>query len=88
MAHSLSAKKRICQNLRRRTRNKADTTRLRTLSKKLRAAVSEKQTEEAQKLLRAAYKLYDEAASKGVIHPRAAARYKSRLSTLLNAPQT
>ena len=87
MAHSLSAKKRVRQNLRRRTQNKAQKTRLRSLAKRLRAVVSEKQTDKAQELLKVAYKLYDQAASKGVIHQRTAARYKSRLGSLMRAAQ-
>jgi len=85
MAHSISSKKRIRQNIKRNLRNKAVKSRLRTFAKKLRSALEESRVEEARKLLAQSYKLYDQAAAKGVIHPNHAARKKSRMCAMVNA---
>lgn len=76
-----SAKKRMRQNERRRLRNRAVKTRLRSLKKKV---ISSGSAEEADKLLREAYKFFDRAADKGVIHKNKAAREKSRLAELVS----
>lgn len=85
MAHSLSAKKRIRQNEKRRARNRW---RMRTL----RAAVKDAETKmqhgtvaEATEAVRAASRVLDKTAGQGVIHANAAARKKSRLNRRLKA---
>ena len=83
MAHSLSAIKRVRQNEKRRVRNRADRTRLRTQIKKLRQAVDAKNTDEAQKLLPDTISLIDVMIKKGVLHENTGSRYKSRLSRRL-----
>ncbi len=80
MAHSLSAIKRVRQNEKRRVRNRADRTRLRTQIKKLRQAVDAKNTDEAQKLMPDTISLIDLMVKKRVIHENAGSRYKSRLT--------
>lgn len=76
MANIKSAEKRIRQTVKRRARNQAATTHLRTAVKKYRQADSA----EKAKVLPATYSEIDLALKKGVIHRNAAARYKSRLA--------
>jgi small subunit ribosomal protein S20 len=79
MANIKSQIKRNAQNERRRIRNKAVRSELRTRQKSAITAATEG-TENADDALRLAIKKLDKAAAKGVIHPNAAARRKSRLS--------
>jgi small subunit ribosomal protein S20 len=76
MANIKSAEKRIRQTAKRRARNQAAVTHLRTSVKKYRHA----DTAEKAKGLPATYSEIDLALKKGVIHRNAAARYKSRLA--------
>jgi len=80
LAHSLSAIKRVRQNEKRRVRNRADRTRLRSQIKKLRQAVDTNNTDEAQKLMPDTISLIDLMVKKGLIHKNAGSRYKSRLT--------
>jgi len=80
LAHSLSAIKRVRQNEKRRVRNRADRTRLRTQIKKLRQAVDAGNADEAQKLMPDTISLIDLMVKKRVIHENAGSRYKSRLT--------
>lgn len=84
MAHSRSALKRWRQNLRRRARNKAVRSATRTYVKKAIAAI-EQAAPNVVDVLREAQSALDRAAKKGVIHPNAAARRKSRLMRRLHA---
>ncbi len=88
MAHSLSAKKRVRQNLKRRAINRWRMNRIRGSVKDYRETLLhgtiEKATEELHKL----YKLLDKVASTGTIHKNTAARYKSRLTLRLNKKRT
>jgi small subunit ribosomal protein S20 len=79
VANIKSQIKRNRQNERRRVRNKAIRTELKTYTKKVRTA-AEGDAETADKDLAVAIRQLDKAASKGVMHKRAAARKKSRLS--------
>jgi len=81
MPNIKSSKKRLRQNEKRRLRNKSVKTYLKTITKKVR---NEKDKNSANKLLKEAYKAYDMAASKGVIHKNNAARHKSRLTKFFN----
>ena len=76
MANIKSQMKRIRQNERRRVRNKAVRSELKTREKNALLAAG---TEDEAATLQVAQKLMDKAASKGVIHKNAAARRKSRL---------
>ncbi len=81
MPNNVNAEKALRQNIKRRLRNRAATSTLRTAIKKVRVALAET-TPDAQALetnLRAAVKRLDRAAAKGLIHRNAAARTKSRL---------
>jgi small subunit ribosomal protein S20 len=67
-----------------RVRNKAVRSELKTQAKKVRAAAATGGSEAAEALLKTTRDL-DRAASKGVMHKRAAARRKSRLARSVNA---
>lgn len=77
MPNTKSATKRLRQNLRRRSRNKAARSELKTAVKKVRAA-SEPQN--ATELFLQAARMLDRAAGKGLIHKNQAARSKGRLA--------
>jgi small subunit ribosomal protein S20 len=79
MPQTKSAKKRLRQSLQRRAANRAGRSKLKTLVKKVRAAVAAGNAEAIQTALRVAQKNLDQAAAKGLIHRNAAARIKSRL---------
>ena len=79
MANSESAKKRNRQMLKRRARNRAHTSRMRTAVKILRQAIADGDQKTAQELLTSTMGIVDSVARKGVIHRNAAARTKSRL---------
>jgi small subunit ribosomal protein S20 len=80
-----SAQKHMRQSQKRRLRNRAAKSSLRTVIKKVRAGIEERDRDAAQKAFLLAVPLIDRAASKGFIHKNAAARYKSRLSLQLQA---
>ncbi len=84
MANIKSQIKRNLQNERRRERNKAVRSELKTRTKSALVA-AEDGAENAVERLRAAVKRIDKAAAKGVIHPNQAARRKSRLMKRTNA---
>ena len=85
MAKSLSAKKRIRQNVKQQARNKAAKTSIKTAQKKVLAAVEQGDHQGAVDSCKAAVKALDRAASKGLIHRRAVARRKSKLTKKVNA---
>jgi len=85
MANHKSAKKRTRQAERRNEANRHNRSRLRTEIKKLRAAIDAGNNEEAKALLGATVSLIDKSIQKGIIHHNAAARYKSRLTSGVNA---
>ena len=82
MANIKSAKKRIRQNERRRLRNRAIRSRIRTAVKAAREAVGAK-APAAPLSVHEAIRILDKAVSKGVIHPNTAARKKSALARQL-----
>lgn len=79
MANHKSALKRIRQNEKRRLHNRNYRNRARTLVKQARAAIEKGDVDEAREATRIAARDLDTLASRGVIHPRNAARRKSRL---------
>ena len=83
MANIKSQIKRNRQNERRRERNQATRSRLKTEAKKVRQAADAGDRESALEQLRATARLLDRAASDGVVHKRTAARRKSRLAKAL-----
>ena len=80
MPNIKSAKKRLRQNIARRTQNRAVKSELRTLCRRVREAVAAKDLARAEEDFRLAVKKLDRAGDDRVIHPNAAARLKSRLS--------
>lgn len=88
MANHKSAWKRIRQNERRRAHNRTYRSRARTLIKQARATIEEGDVQAAIAATKAAVRDLDKAASRGVIHPRNAARRKSRLMKHLHELQT
>jgi len=82
MANIKSQKKRIITNAKRTERNKAVKSELRTRVKAVRET---KGTPENAEALRLAVKRLDMAAAKRIIHPKQAARRKSRLMKKINA---
>jgi len=64
--------------LKRRARNRQMRSRLRTMLKKVRAAIDARNVDTAAGL-KEAFSLVDKMANKGIIHRNTAARYKSRL---------
>ena len=86
MANSQSALKAIRQNEKRRARNRAVRSRMRTYVKKATIAIATGD-DTAVEAVRAAISELDRAAKKGVIHPNNAARRKSRLMRKFNAAQ-
>ncbi|MEY2424985.1 MAG: small subunit ribosomal protein [Actinomycetota bacterium] len=82
MANIKSQKKRILTNEKARVANKGVRSELKTRTK---AAVAAAGTEAGPDALKAAIKKLDKAATKGVIHPNAAARRKSRLTKRVNS---
>ena len=75
-----SAKKHQATSAKAYTRNRALRARLRTALKKVRQASDKASAETA---LQVAISTVDRTTSKGIIHKNAAARYKSRLSRLV-----
>ncbi|MBE2183501.1 MAG: 30S ribosomal protein S20 [Anaerolineae bacterium] len=87
MANHKSAIKRIRQSEKRRVYNRNYRTRTRTYVKRARISQENTDLQAATEATRAAVIELDKAASKGVIHPRNAARRKSRLMKQLAAMQ-
>jgi small subunit ribosomal protein S20 len=84
VAHSLSAKKRIRQTLKRRARNRARKEVLKGQIKTYLNALSG-DLKKAETELRNVVSRLDKVAAKGTIHKNAAARKRSRLTRRLNA---
>jgi small subunit ribosomal protein S20 len=82
MANIKSQIKRNRQNAVREARNKSAKSELRTRVKAVRSAVAG--SEDVSELMRSAQKEIDQAVSKGRLHPRTAARRKSRLAKAIN----
>lgn len=85
MAHSRSAKKRVLIAERNRERNQAVKSRVKTMVKKVLAAVEVKEVEAANAALSVAYKELDKAVTKGIIKKNTASRKKARLAAKVTA---
>ena len=88
MAHSLSAKKRVRQNIKHRARNRARKMDIREAVKTFTTDVVKADFKKAEQDLKKAVQLMDRVATKGTIHKNAAARKRSRLTRRLNAART
>lgn len=80
MANHPSAEKRNRQRIKREGRNRALTSSVRTLVKRVRTALHAKDKDAASTALKAATVALDKAATKGALHPKAVSRTISRLS--------
>ena len=84
MANHKSAIKRARQNEIRRVRNKSTKTRIKTITKNVQLAAESSSGKDAVSALNSAKSVIDNAAKKGVIHRKTAARKISRLSKVVN----
>jgi len=85
VANIKSQIKRVKTNEKRRQRNKAVKSSVRTAIRRFREAAEAGETEKAVELQRAAAKALDKAASKGVIHRNQAANRKSAIARRAHA---
>ena len=81
MANHLSALKRARQTERRTTRNRANTSALRTQLRELRETIAKGDKATAEQMYRKTVSALDKAIQKGTLHENTASRYKSRLGT-------
>ncbi len=86
MANTKSAEKANQQAQKRRARNQHVLTTLRTQIRAVREALAKKDQPLAEAALKAAVRLIDKAASKGVIHARNASRRVARLTKAVRHP--
>ncbi len=85
MAHSLSAKKRVRQNDKHRTINRARKSQVKTQIKHLEAAMDKGDVQAASEQLKVVLQKLDKTAATSTMHKKTAARKKSRLTRRLNA---
>lgn len=85
MAHSLSAKKRIRQNVKRNSRNRRRKQQIKDAIREFEDALHSNKTKDAAELLKTIYKRLDKTAARGTIHKSTAARKKARLAKRLAA---
>ena len=85
MPNHKSAEKRVRQTVKRNAINTSNKSRLRTQIKKLRAALASGDKQLSQDLLTPTISTIDKAVNKGILHRNTAARYKSRLTSHVNA---
>ncbi|MEO1009610.1 MAG: 30S ribosomal protein S20 [Planctomycetota bacterium] len=88
MAHTVSARKRIRQNERRRARNRWRLKTMRTSIKDFQEKLAHGSLEDARSAFLDVQKVLDKTAARGIIHPNQAARRKSRLNARLKARAT
>ena len=87
MPNTQQAKKRMRQNDKRRLRNRAQKSEVKTFTKKVMTAVEQGSLAEAQEQFHLLQQKADKAAKSNAIHPNKAARRKSRLQKRINALQ-
>lgn len=85
MAHSLSAKKRVRQNVKARTINRVRKSQVKTQIKHFESALAGEDVEAASEQYRLVAKKLDKTAATSTMHKKTAARKKSRLAKKLNA---
>jgi small subunit ribosomal protein S20 len=85
VAHSLSAKKRIRQNVKRKIVNRTRAKEIKLQVRKVTEAIGERNVDKAKTEFRAAVKKIDRIVAKGSLHKNTAARKKSRLQRRINA---
>jgi small subunit ribosomal protein S20 len=85
VAHSLSAKKRVRQNEKRRAINRARKSSIKTQIKRFEKALASGDIKAATEQFRLTVKRLDTVAATTTMHKKTAARKKSRLAKKLNA---
>jgi len=85
VAHSLSAKKRVKQNAKIRSINRARKSQVKTQIKHFEMALSDGDVEAASEQYRLVAQKLDKTAATSIMHKRTAARKKSRLAKRLNS---
>jgi small subunit ribosomal protein S20 len=85
VAHSLSAKKRIRQNAKRRARNRTRKGQLKQTLRSFDATLKDGDAGKTLESLKTALQKIDRTAARGTIHKNAAARKKSQLQRRYNA---
>ncbi len=85
MANTAQSKKRARQAETHRQRNASYRAMFRTALKKVLAAITAGNKDEATTAFKAAVSVIDKTSNKGLIHKNKAARYKSRLNTRVHA---
>jgi len=85
VANSPQAKKRARQAEKRRTHNASLRSLVRTMIKKVDAAIGSGSAEEAKSAYDSAVPVIDRMADKGILHKNKAARHKSRLNNQVKA---
>jgi small subunit ribosomal protein S20 len=84
VAHSLSAKKRVRQNEKKRAINRRRKSQVRTKIKQFQETLSEGDVEAAKEQFRLVAAKLDKTAATSTMHKKTAARKKSRLAKRLN----
>ena len=84
MANIKSAKKRILVSKKKEMRNKSIKSKIKTLVKKLEAAIEAGNKAEAEEALKVCVSEISKATSKGIFHKNTAARKISRLTVAVN----
>ena len=85
MAHSLSAKKRIRQNVKKRGTNRSRKSQVKTEIKHFESVLDAGNVAAAEEQFRLTVQKVDKVASTSAMHKKTAARKKSRLAKKLNA---
>ena len=85
MAHSLQAKKRARQNVKRKTINRARKSQVKTQIKHFEEALAKGDAQAAGEQFRLVTQKLDKTAATSTMHKKTAARKKSRLAKRLNA---
>jgi small subunit ribosomal protein S20 len=85
MANHVSSLKRARQTERRTTRNRANTSSLRTQLRELREIIAKGDKASAEQAYRKTVSALDKAIQKGTLHENTASRYKSRLGARVTA---
>ena len=88
MANLKSSQKRIRSNERKRVRNVAVKTNIKTEVKRVEQAIEDGNFEIAKKMLSEAASVLDSASAKGIIKKNTGSRKKSRLAKKINSLQT
>ena len=84
MAHSLSAKKRVRQNAKKRVINRSRKSMVKTQMKHFEVALGTGEVDKAQEQYRLLVKKLDKVASTSTMHKNTASRMKSRMARRLN----